>query len=139
MVTGKDTYKVILKTPRVGCYYIVKKLSWKKNMIQVNKIKFKLCECLTCFCLVWLTWNSHSQADSGSQQHFIIEICLKMWWCSKFRKSSISLKMMKRCFSADFSSFRDTVTIWLPKGFQKQGLLCVSVTTSFRVNNFRNI
>ena len=41
-------------------------------------------------------------------------------------------------FSADFSSFRDSSTRWLPKGFQKQDISCDSVVMSFGVNNFRN-
>ena len=34
----------------------------------------------------------------------------------------------RKCFSADFSRFWDSLTRWLP-GFQKQGLLCVSIST----------
>ena len=44
----------------------------------------------------------------------------------------------QKCLSADLSSFRGSLTRWLSKFFQKQDPLCVSLTTSFEVNNFRN-
>ena len=40
IATGKEPYKVILETIWIGCYYIFRKLSWKKGMIKVNKINF---------------------------------------------------------------------------------------------------
>ena len=40
MCTGKDPYKVILKTTRISYYYIFLKL-----IIKVNKINFELQDC----------------------------------------------------------------------------------------------
>ena len=49
MVTGKNPYKVFLKTTRIGCYYI-----FQKNMIKVNKNNFELHKRLIFACLIWL-------------------------------------------------------------------------------------
>ena len=46
---------------------------------------------------------------------------------------------MQKCFCADFTGFWETLTCSQPKDFLKQDLLCISITTSFGVNNLRNI
>ena len=48
-------------------------------------------------------------------------------------------KVGEKYFSGDFSSFWNSLTRSLPKGFQKQALLSVKVGTSFGFNNFRNL
>ena len=47
-------------------------------------------------------------------------------------------KVGQSYFSADFSSFRDSLRRSLPKCFQKQDLLCIEVDMSLGVNNFGN-
>ena len=48
------------------------------------------------------------------------------------------VKVGQKYFSADFTSFWDLLTGSLSKGFQKQALLSILISTSFGVNNFRN-
>ena len=74
MVTTKDLYKVIFKTTRKCCYYILKKTKLMAEKLILNQARAKFTPIwlgYTCF----LTWSRHSQAHPGTLPHyFIIEI-----------------------------------------------------------------
>ena len=48
-------------------------------------------------------------------------------------------KVGYKYFSEDFRSFWDSLTLLLPNDFQKEALLCIWISRSFGLNNFRNI
>ena len=89
--------------------------------------------------ICWVHMSVHTQTVpkhiwSGSESY------LQHYWMDVPAITQRCFIMVKnhrmRCFCENL--FRVILTRSLPKGFEKQDLLCIWVSMSFRVNNFRN-
>ena len=69
---------------------------------------------------------------------FPFELSLRLLVRKSWHYFSHFWRIFKGTINFKTACVRLILTRWLLKGFQKQDLLCVSVTTSFGVNNFRN-